>query len=43
LYMPEPAKPVESSSTEQSDSEEDDAVQNGRKKIPSQPAPSTTP
>ena len=44
LYLPEPAKPVESgSSTEQNDSEEDDTEQDGRKKIPSQPTPSTTP
>ena len=40
LYLPEPAKPVESaSSTEQDDAEEDDE----RKKAASQAAPSATP
>jgi predicted small lipoprotein YifL len=43
LYLPEPTKPAEPTSTEQNDTEEDDTEQDGRKKIPSQPTPSTTP
>jgi predicted small lipoprotein YifL len=40
LYLPEPAKPVESAAPSDQDEADKEAE---RKKVPSQPAPSTTP